>query len=64
LESTASSSLGVESNSPCIQLWRADRPGTEAGHVSDSSSYFDRMWDRGQQKRRWFLFLKKSSMSG
>lgn len=42
-----------------VQLWRAAAPGSEAGHVADSSSYFDRMWDLGAKKRRWFLLLEK-----
>lgn len=41
-----------------IVLWRGE-PGEEAGHLAESSSYFDRMWEKGQKKRRWFLFLKK-----
>lgn len=51
----------LEASSPqlSIEVWRGD-PGVEAGHIAaDASSYFDRMWDLGQKKRRWFLFLKK-----
>ena len=50
-----------------LQLWRGD--SAEANDCNDDdahsntshvSSYFDRMWERGQKKRRWFMILKKS----
>lgn len=41
-----------------VDVWRGE-PGPEAGHVVQASSYFDRMWDLGQKKRRWFLFVRK-----
>lgn len=41
-----------------VDVWRGE-PGLEAGHVVDASSYFDRMWDLGQKKRRWFIYVKK-----
>lgn len=41
-----------------VDVWRGD-PGPEAGHVVQASSYFDRMWDLGQKKRRWFIFVRK-----
>jgi len=44
-----------------VDVWRGE-PGVEAGHVVDASSYFDRMWDLGQKKRRWFIFVKKSAL--
>lgn len=50
-----------------ITIWRGE-PGKNAGHVTNASSYFDRMWAMGQKKRRWFLFLRKQvvtpSLSG
>jgi hypothetical protein len=39
-------------------LWRGDSSELDAVDVS-VSSYFDRLWDRGQKKRRWFIVLKK-----
>ena len=49
-----------------LQLWRGD--SAEVNDFNDDaspshshvSSYFDRMWERGQKKRRWFMILKKS----
>lgn len=41
-----------------IEIWRGTA-GTEAGHVVDSGSYFDRLWTNGKKKRRWFLCLRK-----
>ena len=41
-----------------VDVWRGE-PGLEAGHVARASSYFDRMWDLGQKKRRWFLYVRK-----
>jgi hypothetical protein len=41
-----------------VDVWRGE-PGLEAGHVTQASSYFDRMWDLGQKKRRWFIYVKK-----
>ena len=42
-------------------LWRGE-PGPVCGHSTAASSYFDRMWDRGNKKRRWFIFVKKTSI--
>jgi pentatricopeptide repeat protein len=41
-----------------VDLWRGEA-GPEVGHVTTASSYFDRMWDLGQKKRRWFIYVKK-----
>eukprot|EP01034_Spumella_vulgaris_P025110 gene25110-31525_t len=50
---------GSTPSGPSIEIWRGE-PGQDAGHVaSGASSYFDRMWDLGQKKRRYFLFLGK-----
>jgi hypothetical protein len=35
------------------------RPGPNAGHVVDASSYFDRLWKRGKLVERFFLVLRK-----
>jgi hypothetical protein len=37
-------------------LWRGD-PDSSVGHSAQSSSYFDRMWDKGQHSRRWILYI-------
>lgn len=45
-----------------LQLWRGDSENLTNSDNSESihaSSYFDRMWERGQKKRRWFIVLKK-----
>jgi hypothetical protein len=42
-----------------IDVWRGE-PGPEVGHIAAASSYFDRMWDLGQKKRRWILYLRKA----
>jgi hypothetical protein len=57
------------SSSETITLWRGDAPpatedgkegqGREGGK-KNGTSYFDRLWDHGQKKRRWFLFLKRN----
>ena len=39
-----------------LELWRGD---SEDGNGARSSSYFDRLWERGQKKRRWFIVLRK-----
>jgi pentatricopeptide repeat protein len=60
VDSVERSAVVDSSNSQVLQIWRAERPGPEAGHVCvNASSYFDRMWSRGQKKRRWFIYLKK-----
>jgi len=41
-----------------ILLYRGEA-GVDAGHSIEASSYFDRMWEKGSKKRRWFLFVKK-----
>ena len=49
-----------------LQLWRGDSAeidGNDDSALDNTmhvSSYFDRMWERGQKKRRWFIILKKS----
>ena len=53
--------VGLESSAgQALQLWRGDSAEVSVNddntHVS---SYFDRMWERGQKKRRWFMVLKK-----
>jgi len=42
-----------------IQLWRG-QPNEDIGHHETSTaSYFDKMWDRGKKKKRYYLYLKK-----
>ena len=60
----------TESEVQVLQLWRGDSAEVENndnnnqnrkdGDSVHASSYFDRMWERGQKKRRWFMILKKS----
>jgi tRNA G46 methylase TrmB len=45
-----------------LTLWRGE-PGPICGHAVVASSYFDRLWDRGNKKRRWFIYVKKASIS-
>jgi len=46
------------SSSSSIDIWRGE-PGEVGGHVAQgASSYFDRMWLKGNKSKRWFLFLK------
>jgi hypothetical protein len=41
-----------------LELWRGESEESgPGGRVS--SSYFDRLWARGQKKRRWFIVLRK-----
>lgn len=44
-----------------IGLWSLYEgvPGSAAGHVVEASSYFDRLWKRGQLTKRYFLVLQK-----
>ena len=37
------------------------QPGRDCGHVSDASSYFDRLWKRESLTERYFLFLRKGT---
>jgi len=41
-----------------LELWRGEA-GRETGHVVNSSSYFDRMWNNGEKRRRYFICLQK-----
>ncbi len=41
-----------------LELWRGEA-GKETGHVVNCSSYFDRMWNNGEKKRRYFICLQK-----
>lgn len=50
----------VEMQVSGLTLYRG-KPGPESGHVVDASSYFDRLWQRGQQPNRYFLSLRKTS---
>jgi pentatricopeptide repeat protein len=35
------------------------KPGPECGHMTDASSYFDRLWKRGNLDERYFIVLRK-----
>ena len=50
-------SRGVDRVIDGVEVHQGD-PGEEQGHVADSSSYFDRLWEKGGKKGRWFVFLK------
>lgn len=57
-----SANKGLESKIQVLQLWRGDSAeGNDADGNGDdkASSYFDRMWERGQKKRRYFMVLQK-----
>ena len=45
-----------------VRIYKGE-PGEAAGHVADSSSYFDRMWSRGKKTARWFIFLRVPELS-
>ena len=54
--------IGRESQVQVLQLWRGDSAeidDTDSNGDDRASSYFDRMWERGQKKRRYFMVLKK-----
>jgi tRNA G46 methylase TrmB len=55
------SGSGSGSGNHVVQLWRGSCTDIHGhgGHSVEASSYFDRLWERGQKKRRWFLVLKK-----
>lgn len=44
------------SSSKKFKLFRGD-PDASVGHIVHSSSYFDRMWTKGEHSRRWILYL-------
>ena len=57
-----SAQKGLESKIQVLQLWRGDSSdgNDDDGNGDDrASSYFDRMWERGQKKRRYFMVLQK-----
>ena len=41
-----------------VTLWRGELP-EESGIKTEASSYFDRLWNKGQKTRRWFLMVRK-----
>lgn len=41
-----------------VKVWRGELP-TETGVAVGASSYFDRMWSKGNKKKRWFFFIRK-----
>ena len=34
-------------------------PGRECGHSEETESYFDRLWQRGNHNKRFFIFVRK-----
>ena len=42
-----------------IHIWRGNLP-LESGITTEASSYFNRLWERGHKRRRWFLFVVKN----
>ena len=38
---------------------RCGLPGPECGHCVEAESYFDRLWQHGNHKKRFFLFVRK-----
>jgi pentatricopeptide repeat protein len=50
--------LVKENRGKKVVLWRGE-PGSSCGHSTIASSYFDRLWDKGNKKRRWYLYLRK-----
>ena len=48
----------VAADALTLELWRGDSEDSGPGGRA-SSSYFDRLWERGQKKRRWFIVLCK-----
>jgi tRNA G46 methylase TrmB len=62
IASVESAHKGLESKIQVLQLWRGDSAeGNDDDNNGDdrASSYFDRMWERGQKKRRYFMVLQK-----
>ena len=35
------------------------QPGAAAGHAVEAASYFDRFWEHGSHRERWYLVLKR-----
>ena len=54
----AAEKLDAEGRMLKLELWRGEA-GRETGHIVNSSSYFDRMWNNGEKKRRYFICLQK-----
>ena len=49
----------IHSRVGVVTIW-CGAPGIKGGHlIADASSYFDRLWDNGKKKKRWFLCLVK-----
>jgi len=43
-----------------VKVW-VGQPGAECGHVKRASSFFDRMWTKGQKTKRFTLFLENQA---
>jgi hypothetical protein len=35
-------------------------PDQEAGHAANVTSYFDRFWEHGNKRERYFIFVTKA----
>eukprot|EP00605_Chrysophyceae_sp_TOSAG23-4_P002530 GSChrysophyteH1.ASY1.ANO1.2795.1 assembled CDS len=50
-----------------VSVWKGDIADTDVG-VTNASSYFDRMWSAGNNKKRWYILVQKgfvdSSVNG
>jgi len=48
----------------CTVVVYVGQPGSECGHNQRASSFFDRMWTKGQKKKRYTLFLAATPHDG
>ena len=55
----SSTRLGGSTRTNVISVWRGDIVTAGIRDVVSASSYFDRMWSAGNQKRRWFIYVRK-----
>ena len=35
-------------------------PGPDSGHAANVTSYFDRFWEHGNKRERYFIFVTKA----
>jgi tRNA G46 methylase TrmB len=65
VESAAMQSASADSSPGTVRLHRLGQraggggcPLARFGHVAAASSYFDRLWNRGDKKQRWVLYAE------
>jgi tRNA G46 methylase TrmB len=65
IDTTAKQSQALDSDSVSVRLHRVGSrslggplPLERFGHVADASSYFDRLWNRGDKTQRWVLYVE------